>query len=170
MQGTYGSNGSCWEDEESADQCATACETGMSQMHDRYPEEAACDDGSAPSADDLTGAWEFTSITEQECDGASVTVERFYLGLAARSDSRVDGSGNVLVVVGRIEFDILFEFECTYGRDTLSCPEAEGDYGISASLEADFDGVRLDGELTLYLGDEHTCEPVVFPVLGGESN
>lgn len=57
VQGTYGTEGSCWSDETAAAQCAEACETGLAQMEDAYPDEPVCDDGSVTLASDLEGTW-----------------------------------------------------------------------------------------------------------------
>jgi hypothetical protein len=56
LLGTYGPDGTCWQSTpDVAEQCDSACEVGRMQLHDSFPDEAACGDAITSSTGHSSG-------------------------------------------------------------------------------------------------------------------
>ncbi|GDX79874.1 hypothetical protein LBMAG42_16850 [Deltaproteobacteria bacterium] len=152
VQGAYGTSGTCWADEASASQCAAACEAGLATLNDANPNEPACADGSAATAADLAGTWSFSSDDEKDCEGSTVTLERFDLELTAAGGDNLDGEAIASYGADRNVYETDVDFECTFVDGALDCPAAKYDALIYWGVKGKYDGT-IDGTVTLYALD-----------------
>lgn len=152
VQGAYGTSGTCWADEASADQCAAACEAGLASLNDANPQDPACADGSAATAADLAGNWSFTSDDEKACQGATVTLERFDLELTATGGDGLDGEAIAFYGADGDVWETDVDVECTFEDSALDCPAAKYDALLYWGVKGKYDG-SIDGTVTMYALD-----------------
>ena len=154
VQGTYGTEGSCWSDETAAAQCAEACETGLAQMDDAYPDEPACDDGSVTLASDLEGTWNFESEdTDGGCDGFSLKFDTMDLEITPDGEKDFNANGRAEVSINGTWYDFDVEFACSLSGDNFTCDEYVGRFDSYWNFEGVYWGTRIDATLELGMGD-----------------
>jgi hypothetical protein len=154
VQSTYGTDGTCWTDETTAEQCAEACETGLTQMDDEFPDEPDCDDGEVTEASELEGRWNFESAdSDGGCDGFVLVFESMGLEISAdgSTDFTADGQAEVGIVGNWYDFDLAFE--CSLSGDDFSCDEYVSDFDTYWTFEGVYGETGIDATLELGLGD-----------------
>lgn len=154
VQSTYGTDGTCWTDETTAEQCAEACETGLTQMDDEFPDEPDCDDGAVTEASELEGRWNFESSgSDGGCDGFVLDFDSMGLDISAdgSTDFAADGIAEVGIVGNWYDFDL--QFECSLSGDDFSCGEYVSDYDTHWTFEGVYLGTSIGATLEMGLGD-----------------
>ena len=154
VQSSYGTNGTCWTDEATAEQCAEACATGLAQMHDAFPDEPECDDGEAIEAGDLEGRWNFESTdSDGGCDGFALVFDSMDLEISpdGSTDFTADGRAEVEIVGTWYDFDLTFA--CSLSGDDFRCDEAVSNFDTYWTFEGVYRGTDIDATLGMGLGD-----------------
>ncbi len=165
VQSTYGADGTCWADASSAATCADACVTGLEQMDEAFPAEAACDDGGPATAGDLEGAWQFTPVDQDDgCEEYGLVLHALDLQIAADGDSAFTGQGDAeLEVVGNI-YNLDVDLECTLSGDDFSCDRSLTDYDTYWTFSGSLAGGGIDATMEVLIGDgagDEVCTEVV---------
>jgi hypothetical protein len=156
VQSTYGPDGSCWTDAASADSCATACETGLSDAAAAYPDEAACDDGGPPTAADLEGDWTFTYVSgEGECtdDGIFVQIDSLEQGFSAEDDTNFSSIGIVILLVQDQDYNFELMLDCHVTDSGFACDEYTSAQDVHWTLSGTVSGGEMDATMEIGLGD-----------------
>jgi hypothetical protein len=93
----YGEEGTCWTSQSGADSCDAACVAAVEEIHQRVPNEPACDDGSSLWAATIFGgapsSWDFQVIEELSNDCRNQTTDEVDLEI-------VPGEGTSFTVSG----------------------------------------------------------------------
>ena len=150
-QPAYGADGTCWEDEVSANQCAAACEGEMDDIETLFPDEALCDDGVTELNEVLDGGeWTLTN------DGHDGYEHLWVMELTAELTSIVDG----FTMVGDVRLEPDYDFELATACETdgrgFTCEPAEMDYGnntyfyldLEGEFAEDFESLTATGEMS----------------------
>jgi hypothetical protein len=155
VQATYGTDGTCWADEATAGTCVTACGTGLSQMHDDFPEEAACDDGSPLNAGDLEGDWTFETVgSDGGCSEYDLAITTTELQVTADGNDAFTADGHVVIELnsgGGSSFDV--SFDCALAGEAFDCPEADGDLDSYWAFSGQASASAINGTLSASFGD-----------------
>lgn len=154
VQSTYGSDGTCWTDETTAEQCAEACKTGLKQMDDEHPEEPKCDDGDVTEASDLEGRWIFEATrADGGCDAFILDFDGMDLEISPDGSKDFTATGQAAVAISGTWYDFNVEFDCSLSEDDFSCDEYVGKFDSHWSFEGVYQGAGIGATLELGLGD-----------------
>jgi hypothetical protein len=171
VQSTYGTNGTCWTDEATAEQCAEACKTGLAQMDDEYPEEPKCDDGEVTEASELEGQWTFEAASSDGgCDDFILDFNSMDLEISANGSKDFTANGQAEVGIFGNPYDFNLEFDCSLSEDDFSCDEYVGKLDSHWNLEGVYRETGIEATLELGLGDAEggiQCTEVI--TLNGEA-
>lgn len=154
VQSTYGTDGTCWTDETTAEQCAEACKTGLAQMDDEHPEEPKCDDGEVTEASDLEGRWLFEATSSDGgCDAFVLEFDIMDLEISANGSKDFTANGKAEVGIFGNGYDFDLELDCSLADDDFSCDEYVGKLDSHWTFEGVYRGAGIEATLELSLGD-----------------
>ena len=154
VQSTYGTDGTCWTDETTAEQCAEACKTGLSQMDDEHPEEPKCDDGEVTEASELEGRWRFvTTRSDGGCDDFALDFDGMDLEISASGSKDFTASGQAEMGIFGNPYDFNLELDCALSEDDFSCDEYVAKLDTHWTFEGVYQEASIDATLELGLGD-----------------
>ena len=154
-QSTYGSSGTCWDTTQAvADECGVACASGLSAMHQLYPDEAACDDGSPVYG----GDWIFVSTgsVSGDCDselGLQAEELEFDVTMATGGSGILMDGDSDLYVDGFGELADYLSFDCAGSGSDFTCDTYGGGYDVYYTFSGTFSGSTADAQMDVGIGD-----------------
>lgn len=153
---TYGGGGSCWNDEATAQTCASVCEGELATLLDENPEEPACGGVAPPEVEwpFQDGSWDVEVLGEGEasCDGVDDETLALFSDMAAEYGlsfkQEDDEFPNFKASM------MLLSMECSLEGDTFTCAGDGFDGASTAELDGRFSGkAHGTAELRIFQGD-----------------
>lgn len=122
---SYGEDGSCWENESSAEACDEACAEAVANAHQTFPDAEACDDGSEVPIEPETTDWVFTT-TNHDCDDDPY-VSLYEGRLSLDDDDRLEWAGRISIDANEYRYELDANFECTLNGAQFECEPLQTD-------------------------------------------